>query len=41
MDMRVETWNVRSLYRVSSLLTISKELSKFVLDLMGIQEARW
>jgi exonuclease III len=41
MDMRLETWNVRSLYRAGSLVTVSKELSKYRLDLVGVQEVRW
>jgi exonuclease III len=39
--MRLGTWNVRSLYRAGSLVTISKELSKYRLDLVGVQEVRW
>jgi hypothetical protein len=41
MDMRFGTWNVRSLYRVGSLMTVSKELSGYRLDLVGVQEVRW
>jgi exonuclease III len=41
MDMRFGTWNVRSLYRAGSLVTVSKELSKYMLDLVGVQEVRW
>jgi exonuclease III len=41
MDMRFGTWNVRSLYRAGSLMTVSKELSKYKLDLVGVQEVRW
>jgi hypothetical protein len=40
MDMRFRTWNVRSLYRAGSLVTIPKELSKYKLDLVGAQ-VRW
>jgi hypothetical protein len=40
MDMRFVTWNVR-LYRAGSLVTASKELSKYKLDLAGVQEVRW
>jgi hypothetical protein len=29
------------LYRAGSLLTVSKELSKYKLDLVGVQEVRW
>jgi hypothetical protein len=39
--MTFGTWNVRRLYRGGSLVTISKELSKYKLDLVGMQEVRW
>jgi hypothetical protein len=29
------------LYRAGSLLTVPKELSKYKLDLVGVQEVRW
>jgi len=32
------TWNVRSLYRSGSL---TRELSRYRLDLVGVQEVRW
>jgi hypothetical protein len=32
---------MKSLYRAGSLVTISKELSKYKLDLVGVQEVRW
>jgi exonuclease III len=41
MDMRFGTWNVISLYRVVSLMTVSRDLSKYRLDLVGVQEVRW
>jgi hypothetical protein len=41
MDMRFGLWNVRSLYRAGSLMTVSRELSRYKLDLVGVQEARW
>jgi hypothetical protein len=41
MDIRLGTWNVRSSYRAGSLVTVSKELSKYRLDLVGVQEVRW
>jgi hypothetical protein len=34
-------WNVRSLYRPGSLKTVSGELAKYKLDLVGVQEVRW
>jgi hypothetical protein len=39
--MRFGTWNVRSLYRVGSIVTAAKELSKYKLQLVGVQEVRW
>jgi hypothetical protein len=39
--MRLGTWNVRSLYRTGSLVTVSKELPKYRLDLVGVQEVGW
>jgi hypothetical protein len=41
MDMRLGTWNVRSLYRVGSVMTVLRELSRYTLDLVGAQEVRW
>jgi exonuclease III len=41
MDMRFGTWNVRSLYRAGSLMTVAKEMSEYKLDLVGVQEVRW
>jgi hypothetical protein len=39
--MRFGTWNVRSLYRAGSLMTVAKEISKYELDLEEVQEVRW
>jgi exonuclease III len=39
--MRFGTWNIRSLYKAGSLVRVSKELSKYKLDLVGVQEVRW
>jgi hypothetical protein len=41
MDMRYGMWNVRRLCRAGSLVSLAKELSKYRLDLMGVQEVRW
>jgi exonuclease III len=41
MYTRFGLWNVRSLYRAGSLTTISGKLSKYKLDLVGVQEVRW
>jgi hypothetical protein len=40
-DMRFGLWNVRNLYREGSLMTVSRELARHKLDLVGVQEARW
>jgi hypothetical protein len=34
-------WNVRSLYRAGSLMTVAKELARYKVDLVGVQEVRW
>jgi exonuclease III len=39
--MRFGTWNVRSLYRIGSLTTVARELGKYKLDLVRVQEVRW
>jgi exonuclease III len=41
MDMRFGTWNVRSLYRIGSLKTVVRDLGRYKLDLVGIQEVKW
>jgi hypothetical protein len=41
MDTRFGTWNIRFWYRVGSLMTVSIELSRYRLDLVGMQEVRW
>jgi exonuclease III len=41
MEVRFRTWNVRSLCRADSLVTVSRELSRYRLDLVGVQEVRW
>jgi hypothetical protein len=38
MDIRFSTWNIM---KFGSLVTVSKELSKYKLDLVGVQEVRW
>jgi exonuclease III len=39
--MRFGTWNVRSLYRSGSLITVARELARYKLHLVGVQEVRW
>jgi exonuclease III len=41
MDMRFGTWNVRSIYRARSLRVVAEEISKYKLDLVGVQQVRW
>jgi hypothetical protein len=31
----------KSLYRAGSLMTVSRELARYMLDLVGVQEVRW
>jgi hypothetical protein len=39
--MRFGMCNVRSLYRSGSLTTVVRELTRYKLDLVGVQEVRW
>jgi hypothetical protein len=41
LDMRFGTWTVRRLYRADSLQTVAREVGKYKLDLVGVQEVRW
>jgi exonuclease III len=38
--VRFGTWNVRSLYRSDSLTAAVRELARYKLDLVGLQEVR-
>jgi hypothetical protein len=40
MDIRSVTWNVMSHYTAGSLITVAGEISKYKLDLVGVQ-VRW
>ena len=40
-DILLGTWNVRSLYRAGSLRAAVRELARYKLDLVGMQEVRW
>jgi hypothetical protein len=42
MDMRFGLWNIKSLYRTGSLMTVSRELlkCKLLVDLVEVQ-VRW
>jgi len=37
----VYAWNVRSLYRAGSLKAAARELVRYKLDVVGVQEVRW
>jgi len=39
--MRSGTWNVRSLYSSGSVRAVARELARYKLDLVGVQEVRW
>ena len=40
-EMKLGTWNVRSLYRAGSLKAAARELASYKLDVVGVQEVRW
>jgi hypothetical protein len=39
--MRFGIWDVENLYRAGSLMTVAKDISKYKLDLVGVQQVRW
>jgi len=39
--MKIGTWTVRSLYRSGSLKAAARELVRYKLDVVGLQEVRW
>ena len=39
--MRVGTWDVGSLYRTGSLTAAARDLARYKLDLVCVQEVRW
>ena len=40
-DILLGTWNFGSLYRAGSLKAAARELARYKLDLVGVQEVRW
>src|SRR5215469_6746671 len=40
-DIFLGTWNVRSLHRAGSLTAAARELARYKLDIVGVQEVRW
>ena len=39
-EMEISTWKVRSLYRAGSLKAAARELVRYKLDVVGVQEVR-
>ena len=39
-DIVLGTWNFRSLYRAGSLMAVARELVRYKLDLVGVQDVR-
>jgi hypothetical protein len=37
MDKRFVTWNVRSMYRAGLLCTLAEDISKYKLNVVGVQ----
>ena len=40
-EMKIGTWNVSSLYRAGYLKAAARELARYKLDVVGVQEVRW
>ena len=40
-DMRFGTWNVGSRCRAGSLAAAARELTRYKIDLVGVQDVRW
>ena len=40
-EMKLGTWNVRSSYRAGSLKAAARELARYKLDVVEVQEVRW
>ena len=40
-DIKLGTWNVRRLYRAGSLKAAERELARYKIDVVGVQEIRW
>ena len=40
-DIKLGTWNDRSLYRAGSLKAAARELARYNLGVVGVQEVRW
>jgi len=40
-NIRVGTWNVRTMFEVSKTAQVVKEMGRYKLDLLGLSEVRW
>ena len=40
-DILLGTWNVRSLYRAGSFMAAARQLARYKLDLVVVQDVRW
>jgi len=40
-EMKLGTWNFRSFYRAGSLKAAARELVRYKLAVVGVQEVRW
>ena len=40
-DIKLGTWNVRSLFRARSIKAAARELARYKLDVVGVQEVSW
>jgi exonuclease III len=40
-EMKIGAWNVRSFYRAGFLKVAARELGRYKLDVVGVQEVRW
>jgi len=39
--MKIWTWNVRRFYRTGLFKAAARELARYKLDVVGVQEVRW
>ena len=40
-DLRIGSWNVRTLYEVGKTAQVIQEMQKYRLDILGISETHW
>jgi len=41
MELRIGTWNIRTLYKPGALKIITEEVEKYKIPLVAVQEIRW